>query len=68
MQARFKPKLKASKEEKALSKISRQELEAAVGRRLDEHEVKVLKRARKEGDYHERLLDLKVKNRHDKFG
>ncbi|KID72144.1 Protein frg1 [Metarhizium brunneum] len=68
MQARFKPKLKASKEEKALSKISRQELEEAVGRRLDENEVKVLKRARREGDYHERLLDLKVKNRHDKFG
>lgn len=68
MQARFKPKLKASKEEKALSKISRRELEEAVGRRLDENEVKVLKRARREGDYHERLLDLKVKNRHDKFG
>ncbi|KHN94552.1 FRG1-like family protein [Metarhizium album ARSEF 1941] len=68
MQARFKPKLKASKEEKALSKISRRELEEAVGRRLDEDEVKVLKRARREGDYHERLLDLKVKNRHDKFG
>ncbi|QPG95193.1 hypothetical protein C2857_007812 [Epichloe festucae Fl1] len=68
MQARFKPKLKASKEEKALSKISRRELEDAVGRRLEEDEVRILKRARREGDYHERLLDLKVKNRHDKFG
>ncbi|OAA40628.1 FRG1-like family protein [Metarhizium rileyi] len=68
MQARFKPKLRASKEEKALSKISRRELEDAVGRRLHEDEVKVLKKARREGDYHERLLDLKVKNRHDKFG
>ncbi|KAK2597347.1 hypothetical protein QQS21_006044 [Conoideocrella luteorostrata] len=68
MQARFKPKLKASKEEKALSKISRRELEDAVGRRLDEDEVRILKKARREGDYHEKLLDLKVKNRHDKFG
>ena len=68
MQARFKPKFKASKEEKALAKISRQELEEAAGRRLDEDEVKKLKRARKEGDYHERLLEIKVKNKHDKFG
>ncbi|KAJ9132978.1 Protein frg1 [Pleurostoma richardsiae] len=68
MQARFKPRLKASKEEKANQKISRRELEEAVGRRLEEHEVKILKRARREGDYHERLLDLKVKNKHDKYG
>jgi protein FRG1 len=68
MQARFKPTIKASKEEKAREKISRKELEEAVGRRLEEEEVKVLKRARREGDYHEKLLDLKVKNKHDKFG
>jgi protein FRG1 len=68
MQARFKPRLKASKEEKALAKISRKELEAAAGRRLDEEEVRVLKRARREGNYHERLLDIKVKNKHDKWG
>ncbi|KAG5970619.1 hypothetical protein E4U55_001542 [Claviceps digitariae] len=68
MQARFKPRLKASREEKALSKISRRELEEAAGRRLEENEVRILKRARREGDYHEKLLDLKVKNRHDKFG
>ncbi|KAG6003034.1 hypothetical protein E4U21_002422 [Claviceps maximensis] len=68
MQARFKPRLKASKEEKALSKISRRALEEAVGRRLEEDEVRILKRARREGDYHEKLLDLKVKNRHDKYG
>ncbi|KAH8813284.1 FRG1-like family-domain-containing protein [Xylogone sp. PMI_703] len=67
MQARFKPKLKASKEEKAKEKISRKELEAAAGRRLDEDEVKRLKKARREGDYHEVLLDLKVKNKHDKY-
>ncbi|KAI5862981.1 actin-crosslinking protein [Durotheca rogersii] len=68
MQARFKPKLKASKEEKAREKISRRELEEAVGRRLDEDEVKTLKKARREGDYHEHLLDLKTKNKHDKYG
>lgn len=68
MQARFKPRLRATKEEKAREKISRRELEAAVGRRLDEDEVRLLKRARREGDYHERLLDLKVKNKHDKYG
>lgn len=68
MQARFKPRLKASKEEKAKEKISRKELEDAVGRRLEEDEVRSLKKARREGDYHERLLDLKSKNKHDKYG
>lgn len=67
MQARYKPKLKASKEEKALAKISRRDLEEAAGRRLNEDEVRVLKRARREGDYHEKLLEIKVKNKHDKF-
>ncbi|CAN8101629.1 unnamed protein product [Discula destructiva] len=68
MQARFKPRIKASKEEKAREKISRKELETAAGRRLEDDEVKMLKRARREGDYHERLLDLKVKGKHDKYG
>ncbi|KAI9163144.1 FRG1-like family protein [Paramyrothecium foliicola] len=68
MQARFKPRLKAVKEERALAKISRKELEEAAGRRLTEDEVRVLKRARREGDYHERMLDIKVKYKHDKFG
>ncbi|CAL3973679.1 unnamed protein product [Diplocarpon coronariae] len=67
MQARFKPKLKASKEEKAREKISRQALEEAVGRRLDDDEVRKLKKARREGDYHEALLLIKVKNKHDKY-
>ncbi|KAG5289433.1 fascin superfamily domain-containing protein [Histoplasma ohiense] len=67
MQARFKPKLKASKESKALEKISRKELEAAVGRRLEDHEVKRLKKARKEGSYHEAILNARVKGKHDKF-
>lgn len=48
MQARFKPKLKASKEEKAREKISRKELEEAVGRKLEDDEVRRLKKARRE--------------------
>ena len=67
MQARFKPRIKESKAEKAREKISRKELETAVGRRLEEDEVKRLKRARREGDYHEQLLKLKVKGKHDKY-
>ncbi|KAI1432165.1 actin-crosslinking protein [Xylaria sp. CBS 124048] len=68
MQARFKPRLKASKELKEKARVSRKELEEAAGRRLDEEEVKKLKKARREGDYHEQLLDLKSKNKHDKYG
>jgi protein FRG1 len=67
MQARFKPVLKASKEEKAREKISKKELEEAVGRKLDDDEVRRLKKARREGDYHEALLLIKVKNKHDKY-
>ncbi|KAG9236827.1 FRG1-like family-domain-containing protein [Amylocarpus encephaloides] len=67
MQAQFKPKLKASKAEKAREKISRKELEEAVGRRLEDDEVRKLKKARREGDYHEALLLIKVKNKHDKY-
>lgn len=67
MQARFKPKLKRDKEEKLREKISRKELEEAVGRRLDDEEVKRLKKARREGDYHEVMLLFKVKNKHDKY-
>lgn len=67
MQARFKPRMKANKEEKAREKISRKELEEAVGRKLEDEEVKKLKRARREGNYHEALLDVKVKGKHDKF-
>lgn len=68
MQARFKPRLRANKEEKAREKISRRELEEAAGRKLDDDEVRRLKRARREGDYHEQLLMVKVKGKHDKYG
>ncbi|KAF2100348.1 actin-crosslinking protein [Rhizodiscina lignyota] len=67
MQARFKPKLKANKEERAREKISRKELEEMVGRRLEDNDVKMLKRARRDGNFHEVLLDVKVKGKHDKF-
>ncbi|KAF2017797.1 actin-crosslinking protein [Aaosphaeria arxii CBS 175.79] len=67
MQARFKPKLRATKEEKAQAKISRKELEEIIGRRLEDDEVKKLKRARREGNFHETALDMKVKSSHDKF-
>lgn len=67
MQARFKPKIKAGRETKAKEKVSRKELEEAVGRRLEDEEVKRLRRARREGNYHEVLLDVRVKGKHDKF-
>lgn len=67
MQARFKPKNKVEKAEKVRAKISRKELEDEVGRRLEDDEVKKLKKARREGNYHEVMLDVKVKGKHDKF-
>ena len=67
MQARFKPRLKANKEEKARAKVSRKELEDVVGRRLDDDEARKLKKARRDGTYHEAILDVRVKGKHDKF-
>ncbi|EMC98673.1 hypothetical protein BAUCODRAFT_65561 [Baudoinia panamericana UAMH 10762] len=67
MQARFKPKHKVEKAEKVRAKISRKELEEEVGRRLEDDEVKKLKKARRDGSYHEAMLDVKVKGKHDKF-
>ena len=67
MQSRFKPQLKANRELKEKEKVSRKQLEEAVGRRLDEDEVRRLKKARREGGWHEAVLDARVKGRHDKF-
>jgi protein FRG1 len=67
MQARFKPRLRASKESKAYEKISKKELEGIVGRILDDEEVRRLRKGRKEGNFHEILLDVKIKGKHDKF-
>ncbi|KAL1843503.1 hypothetical protein VTJ49DRAFT_1374 [Mycothermus thermophilus] len=75
MQARFKPRRKdgggsgggtAGREEK--THISRRELEEAAGRKLNDDEVRMLRRARREGNYREALLDIKVKSKHDKWG
>ncbi|KAL0264461.1 hypothetical protein SLS55_000411 [Diplodia seriata] len=67
MQARFKPRPKTNKEQRAAEKISRKELEEMVGRPLEDDEVKKLKRSRRDGNFHETLLDVKVKGKHDKF-
>ena len=67
MQARFKPQIIKEKAKESDAKISRRELVAAVGRELEEDEIKRLKRARKNGTYHEELLDVRVKGKHDKF-
>jgi protein FRG1 len=67
MQARFKPRLKASKEQKAMEKISHKELEELIGRKLNDDEVRRLRKSRREGNYHETALDMKVKSSHDKY-
>ncbi|KAK3626531.1 hypothetical protein LTR56_018139 [Elasticomyces elasticus] len=67
MQARFKVTHQVEKAEKLYAKISRKELEAEVGRSLEDDEVRKLKKARREGNYHEVMLDVKVKGKHDKF-
>lgn len=67
MQARFKPRLQQNKATKAKEKVSRKELEQAVGRKLEDDEVKRLKRARKDGNFYEEVLDVRVKGKHDKF-
>lgn len=67
MQARFKPRIKATKESKAMEKISRKELEELVGRKLDDAEVKRLRKARRKGNFHEEVLDVRVRGKHDKF-
>ena len=67
MQSRFKPRLMANKELKTRERVSKKELEEVVGRRLEECEVKRLKKARVQGDYHEAILDVRVKGKHDKY-
>lgn len=68
MQLRFKPKTPASKEaERVKEKISRQQLESDAGRKLTDEEAKRLKRAKKEGNYQESILDVRAKGKHDKY-
>jgi protein FRG1 len=72
LQKRNKVRVKAGGgvEEKGRTKdrVSRKELEDMAGFALDDDQVKLLRKARKEGGFHEALLDLKVKHgKHDKF-
>lgn len=67
MQARFKPKLIVSKERKAREKISQKEIENFVGGKLEDSEMRKLKKARVQGNYHEMILDAKIKKKHDKY-
>lgn len=68
MQARFLPKTHQQQSDaRSKEKISRRELEAAVGRRLEDEEVKRLKRAKRNGDFYEEVLDFRAKGKHDKF-
>lgn len=51
-------------------KVSRAQIRADLGRKgdkLDEDDIKALKRAAKQGRYHEALLDYRAKGAHDKF-
>jgi len=38
-----------------------------VGRKLEDDEVRRLKRAKRQGTYYEEVLDVRVKGKHDKF-
>jgi protein FRG1 len=67
MQTAHKSRLTTSIAAKAREKITRRELEDMVGRRLEEEEVRRLKRARREGGFHEAVLDVRVRGKHDKF-
>ena len=42
-------------------------MEGLVGRKLVDEEVRRLRRARREGNFHEEVLDVRVKGKHDKF-
>ncbi|KAF3925332.1 hypothetical protein ABW20_dc0108944 [Dactylellina cionopaga] len=64
-QKRFKTKAKRAdgKEER----ISRSELERLAGQQLDDDQVKILKKARREGTLQTALLDIRQKKKRDKF-
>ncbi|KAF8458009.1 FRG1-like family-domain-containing protein [Terfezia claveryi] len=66
-QARFKKKTR-KEEDKLKDRITKKDLEAQAGVKLDGDQVKMLKKARREGRFHEALLDVRVKfGKHDKF-
>lgn len=71
LQKRNKVRVKAGSGKdsgKLEDRVSRRELEEMAGVKLDDDQVKMLRRARKEGRFHEALLDVRVKHgKHDKF-
>lgn len=73
LQKRNKVRVKAgggggTSEGKMKDRVSRRELEELVGVKLDDEQVKMLRKARREGGFHEALLDVRVKHgKHDKF-
>ena len=73
MQTRFKTSISTSSttgqgnNSSSTSKMSRRELNAAVGRDLNDDEVRRLKKARKDGNFYEEVLDVRVEGKHDKF-
>jgi protein FRG1 len=66
-QSRFMASYQKAEGDKAERKISTKELEQLAGRKLELSEVKTLKKARKEGGFHEALLDVRIKGKHDKY-
>jgi len=70
LQKRNKVKVKAGGGDagKIKDRVTRKELEELAGVSLDDEQVKKLRKARKEGGFHEALLDIRVKHgKHDKF-
>ncbi|RPA85594.1 hypothetical protein BJ508DRAFT_411980 [Ascobolus immersus RN42] len=61
-------KKKAKEEKKQKERITKRELEELTGLKLDEEQVRVLKKAKRVGNFNEAVLDVKAKfGRHDKF-
>lgn len=52
---------------KANERISKKELEDIIGRKLNDDEVKKLRKARRENDFHEVAMDMRSKSSHDKY-
>jgi protein FRG1 len=67
MQARFKPRNKANKEEKDHQRVSKKELEDLIGKKLSDDEVKKLRKARREQNFNEVALEMRAKSSHDKY-
>lgn len=68
VQSKFKVRTQVAKATKESLSVSKSQLEAdARGLKLDEAQIRMLRKARKEGRYHEAMLDVRAKGSHDKF-